>query len=116
MKRTLRIIGNIFGAPSEAFTEIKKQPSWFTVFVVIAIVSIGTAWAILPFSEQMARAKMLESGMDATQMEQGQAMAELLSSVGLFLIAVSITHQVADFCWAFLSRCPITGEHRGVGI
>ena len=109
MKRKLQIIGNIFGAPSEAFTALKEQSNWFTVFIIIAVVSIGIAWAILPFSEQMARTKMLESGMDATQMEQGQPTAKLFSSIGLFLCTASITHQMADFCWTFLSRCPTTG-------
>lgn len=85
MKRKLQIIGNIFGAPSEAFTALKEQSNWFTVFIIIAVVSIGIAWAILPFSEQIAHAKMLDAGLDAAQIEQGQAMAKLFSSIGLFL-------------------------------
>lgn len=90
MKRKLQIIGNIFGAPSEAFTALKEQSNWFTVFIIIAVVSIGIAWAILPFSEQMAHTKMLESGMDATQIEQNQTTMERLSFLPLLFTPFSL--------------------------
>ena len=114
MKRTLRIIGDIFGAPSEAFTEIKKQPSWFTAFVIIAVVSIGIAWAILPFSEQMARAKMLESGINEAQMEQGQAMVALFSSVGLLLTPLPLLIKWLIFAGLFYLGVRLLGNTEGL--
>ena len=66
MKRKLQIIGNIFGAPSEAFTALKEQSNWFTVFIIIAVVSIGIAWAILPFSEQVNSTHTLKRGACAS--------------------------------------------------
>ena len=109
MKRTLQIIGNIFGAPSEAFTELKEQPSWFTVFIIIAVVSIGIAWAVLPFSEQMVRAKMLESGLDEAQMEQGQAMAKLFSSVGILLTPLPLLIKWLVFAGLFYLGARLLG-------
>ena len=114
MKRTLRIIGNIFGAPSEAFTALKEQSNWFTVFIIIAVVSIGIAWAILPFSEQMVRTKMLESGMDATQMEQGQPMAKLFSSIGLFLTPLPLLIKWLVFAGLFYLGVRLLGSSKAL--
>lgn len=114
MKRTLRIIGNIFGAPSEAFTALKEQPSWFTGFIIIAVVSIGIAWAILPFSEQMAHTKMLESGIDAAQMEQGQAMAKLFSSIGLFLAPLPLLIKWLVFAGLFYLGVQLLGSSKAL--
>ena len=110
MKRTLWIIGDIFGAPSEAFTEIKNQSSWFTVFVIIAVVSIGVAWAVLPFSEQMASAKMLESGINEAQIEQGQEMASLFSSVGLLLTPLPLLIKWLIFAGLFYLGARLLGN------
>ncbi len=112
MKRTLRIIGNIFGAPSKAFTALKEQPSWFTGFITIAVVSIGIAWAILPFSEQMGHTKMLESGMDAAQMEQGQAMTKLFSSIGLFLTPLPLLIKWLVFAGLFYLGVQLLGSSK----
>ncbi|MDE0012767.1 MAG: YIP1 family protein [Candidatus Poribacteria bacterium] len=90
MRRTLKIIGDIIAEPSAAFRVLKDQPSWFMIFVIIALVSIGIAWAILPFSEQIAHTKMLETGMDASQIEQARGMEELLSLVGLLFTPVPL--------------------------
>ena len=83
MKRTLKIFGDIIGEPSAAFRVLKRQPSWFTVSVIIALVAIGIAWAILPFSQQISHVRMLESGLDEAQIEQAGGMAEVWSWVGL---------------------------------
>ena len=83
MNRTLRIIGDIISDPRAAFRALKEQPNWFAVFVIIAFVSIGIGWAVLPFSKQIAHAKMLESGLDEAQIEGTQGMAEGLHFVWL---------------------------------
>ena len=59
MKRTLRIIGNIFASPREAFTEIKQQPTCFLMFLLLSVVSIGSGWAVVPY---LVSAEMRESG------------------------------------------------------
>lgn len=79
MYRTLKVLANIIGKPSAAFRMLKDQPGWFKAFIVIALVSIGTAWAVLPFSQQVEHAKMLESGLDAPQTKQNQTAVEKLS-------------------------------------
>lgn len=90
MKRTLKIIGDIFGAPSEAFAKIKKQPNWGTVFVITALVSIGIAWAISPFSQQISHVKILESGLDEAQIERTRGMTERFSFVWPLLTPVTL--------------------------
>lgn len=90
MKRTLKSIGDIFGAPSEAFAEIKKQPNWGTVFVITALVSIGIAWAISPFSQQISHVKILESGLDEAQIERTRGMTERFSCVWPLLTPVTL--------------------------
>ena len=42
MKRTLRLIRDVFAAPSEAFTEIKQHPTWFGMFLLLSVVSTGS--------------------------------------------------------------------------
>lgn len=83
MKRTLKVLGDIIGEPSAAFRVLKSQPSWLTVSVIIALVSIGVAWAILPFSQQSDHVKTLESGLNEAQIEQAGEMAAAWSVVGL---------------------------------
>lgn len=60
MYRTLKILANTIGKPSAAFQALKDQAGWFKAFILIALVSIGTAWAVLPFPQQVEHAKMLE--------------------------------------------------------
>ena len=79
MYRTLKILANIIGKPSAAFRVLKDQPDWFKAFIIIALVSIGIAWAVLPFSQQVGHAKMLESSLDAPQTEQNQTTVERLN-------------------------------------
>lgn len=114
MKRTLRIIGNIFGAPSEAFTELKARPSWFTVFIIIAVVSIGIAWAILPFSEQMARTQMLESGMDAAQIQQSQAIADIFSAGGILFTPFPLLIKWLIFAGLFYLGAQFLGSPKAL--
>lgn len=80
MYRTLKIFANIIGKPSAAFRALKDQPNGFKAFIIIAVVSMGIAWAVLPFSQQI---KMLESGLDTPHIEQNQTTVERLSLLTL---------------------------------
>ena len=90
MYRTLKILANIIGKPSAAFRMLQDQPDWFKAFIIIALVSIGTAWAVLPFSQQVGHAKMLESGLDAPHIEQNQTTMERLSFLPLLFTPFSL--------------------------
>ena len=90
MHRTLKILANIIGKPSAAFRVLKDQPDWFKAFIIIALVSIGTAWAVVPFSQQVGHAKMLESGPDAPHIEQNQTTMERLSFLPLLFTPFSL--------------------------
>lgn len=80
MSRTLKILANIIGKPSAAFRTLKDQPDGFKAFIIIALVSIGIAWAVLPFSQQI---KMLEPGLDTPHIEQNQTTVESLNFLTL---------------------------------
>ena len=112
MKRTLKIIGDIFGAPSEAFAEIKKQPNWGTVFVITALVSIGIAWAISPFSQQISHVKILESGLDETQIERTQGMMEGFSFVWPLLTPVLLLIKWLVFAGLLYLGAHLLGSRR----
>ena len=79
MKQTLRIIGNIFASPREAFTEIKQQPTCFLMFLLLSVVSIGSGWAVVPY---YMYAEILELGAETPQV---QVIAEFFISVGFFV-------------------------------
>ena len=88
MNQTLKIIADIIGEPSTAFRVLKNKPNWRAVCIIIALVSIGIAWAVLPFSKQIAHAKMLESDLDASQIEQTRTMVDVGMFVGILLMPI----------------------------
>lgn len=85
MNQTLKIIADIFGEPKAAFRVLKNQPNWGRVCLIIALVSIGIAWAVLPFSKQIAYPKMLESGLDVARTEQTRTITEIGVFAGILL-------------------------------
>ena len=105
MYRTLKIFANIIGKPSAAFRALKDQPNGFKAFIIIAVVSMGIAWAVLPFSQQI---KMLAPGLDAPHIEQNQTTIErlnlliLLSTPFLLLIKCLISAGILYFGSQFL--------------
>ena len=82
IKRTLRIIRDVFAAPSEAFTEIKQHPTCFLMFLLLSVVSTGSGWAVVPYYMHL---EILEFGMEASKMPQVQVIAELWLSTVFFL-------------------------------
>lgn len=67
MKRTLRIIGDVLAAPSEAFSQIKQHPTCLGMFLLLSVVSTGSGWAFLPYYMSL---EMLEFGMEASKMQE----------------------------------------------
>ena len=92
MNRTLKIIGDIISEPNAAFRVLKNHPNWGTVCVIIALVSIGIAWAVLPFSKQISHTKMLESGLNAGSNRTSQNNDRGLELCNAPPCAVPITH------------------------
>ena len=90
MYRTLKILANIIGKPNAAFRVLTDQADWVKAFIIIALVSIGIAWAVLPFSQQVGHAKMLESSLDAPQTEQNQTTAERLGFLPVLVTPFSL--------------------------
>ena len=84
MVAALKILIDIFGEPSTGFKALKTHPKWLTAFVIICLVSIGVAWAMMPFSQQIVHAKIIASGVDDAQIEQALAIVDRFSFVGLF--------------------------------
>ena len=82
MKRTLRIIGDVFAAPSEAFTQIKQHPTCFGMFLLLSVVSTGSGWTVLPY---YLRPEILEIGTEGSKMPHVQAIADFWLSIVFFL-------------------------------
>ena len=90
MIAALTILIDVFGEPSAAFKALKNRPRWLVVFVVISLIAIGSAWAILPFTQEIAHAKMLSSGMDEAQIDRAQEITGKFSFIGLFFAPVAL--------------------------
>ena len=82
MKRTLQIIGDVFAAPSEAFTQIKQHPTCLGMFLLLSVVSTGSGWTVLPY---YLKPEMLEIGTEGAKMPQVQAIADLWLAIVFFL-------------------------------
>ena len=78
MKRTLRIIGDVFTAPSEAFTQIKQHPTYFGMFLLLSVVSTSSGWAVVPY---YMRPEILEFGTEVSKIPQVQEIADLWLSL-----------------------------------
>lgn len=79
MKWTLRIIGDVFTAPREAFTKIKQQPTCFLMFLLLSVVSTISGWAVVPY---LVSAEMRGFGAETPQV---QVIADIYISIGFFL-------------------------------
>ena len=102
MKHTFQIIANILGEPRAAFQALREQPNFFMVWVIIAFASIGIAWAVLPFSEHIGQAIMLEQGLDKAEIEETREAAAVLSIAGIFFAPLPLLIKwlfFAVFLW-----------------
>ena len=69
MKNSLQNIADILAEPSAAFARLKSEPKWLLAMVIFCLFSIGIAWAMFSFTEQIMHQKMTETEMSSDQIE-----------------------------------------------
>ena len=95
MKDSLQNIVDILAEPSAAFARLKSEPKWLLAMVIFCLFSIGIAWAMFPFTEQIMHQTMTEAGMSSEQIEItikiGQISGLIASLVApiIWLLAIS---------------------------
>ena len=94
MKQTLWIFSNICAAPSDAFSEIKQSPRWGWGFFILVVITLGISWAILPYTQLVARIQLLETGNPqlryVPEMNRGSMVIGLSGVPLMLLIKTSI--------------------------
>ena len=98
MKQTLRIIRDVFAAPSEAFTKIKQHPTCFGMFLLLSVVSTGSGWTVVPY---YMRPEVLELGTEGSKMPQVQGIADLWLSIVFFLPPLPLLIKCLIFAGLF---------------
>ena len=88
MKNSWQNIVDILAEPSAAFTRLKSEPKWLLAMVIFCLFSVGIAWGMFPFTEQLIRQQMTEAGMDAEQMEIPIKVARIATPIGALVVPI----------------------------
>ena len=95
MKASLQNIADILAEPSAAFTRLKSEPKWLLAMVIFCLFSVGIAWAMLPFTEQIMYQAMTKAGVPAEQIEISTKIGQISGLIGslvapiIWLLAIS---------------------------
>ena len=85
MKESLQLVGNIIAEPSAAFSHLKSQPRSGIAFVVFYLCSVLITWAVLPYTEPLMTAQLVEGGLQPEQIENAENMSRIFKSIGIFI-------------------------------
>ena len=95
MKNSLQNIADILAEPSAAFARLKSEPKWLLAMVIFCLFSIGIAWAMFSFTEQIMHQKMTETEMSSDQIEIAIKIGRIFALIGslvapiIWLLAIS---------------------------
>ena len=95
MKDSLQNIVDILAEPSAAFARLKSEPKWLLAMVIFCLFSVGIAWVMFPFTEQIIHQQMVEEGVPSEQMEISMTVARIATPIGalvapiIWLLAIS---------------------------
>ena len=95
MKDSLQNIVDILAEPSAAFARLKSEPKWLLAMVIFCLSSVGIAWVMFPFTEQIIHQQMVEEGVPSEQMEISMTVARIATPIGalvapiIWLLAIS---------------------------
>jgi DNA-binding XRE family transcriptional regulator len=95
MKDSLQNIVDILAEPSAAFARLKSEPKWLLAMVIFCLFSIGIAFAMFSFTEQIMHQTMTEAGMSSEQIEISIKIARIFGLIGslvapiIWLLAIS---------------------------
>ena len=95
MKNSLQNIADILAEPSAAFARLKSEPKWLLAMVIFCLFSIGIAWAMFSFTEQIMHQKMTETEMSSDPIEIAIKIGRIFALIGslvapiIWLLAIS---------------------------
>ena len=95
MENSLQNIADILAEPSAAFARLKSEPKWLLAMVIFCLFSIGIAWAMFSFTEQIMHQKMTETEMSSDQIEIAIKIGRIFALIGsliapiIWLLAIS---------------------------
>ena len=107
MKDSLQNIADILAEPSAAFARLKSEPKWLLAMVIFCLFSVGIAWAMFSFAEQIMHQTMTEAGMSSEQIE---------ISIKIARVFVLIGSLVAPIIWLLAISAILTLAARFIGI
>ena len=106
MKNSLQNIADILAEPSAAFARLKSEPKWVLAIVIFCLFSIGIAWAMFSFTEQIMHQKMTETEMSSDQIEIAIKIGRIFALIGslvapiIWLLAISAILTLAAWLLA----------------
>lgn len=87
-------LGNIFASPTKTFEAIDKKPTWFWPFVVMIVVSLISAYFIMPQQMKIAVENMTRNGNVAPE--------QLQIAMKFIPISILVTSVIMVAVWYFL--------------
>ena len=88
MKASLQNIVDILAEPSAAFARLKSEPKWLLAMVIFCLFSVGIAWAMLPFTEQIMHQAMMEAEVPAEQIEISKKIGQIAGLIGSLVVPI----------------------------
>ena len=107
MKNSLQNIADILAEPSAAFARLKSEPKWLLAMVIFCLFSIGIAFAMFSFTEQIMHQTMPETEMSADQIEITIKVGRIFALIGSL---------VAPIIWLLAISAILTLAARLIGI
>ncbi len=107
MKGSWQNIADIFAEPGAAFTHLKSEPKWVLAIVIFCLFSIGIAWAMFPFIEQIMYQQLTEEGVPSDQIE----IAKKITQISTF-----IAPPVGSILWFLILSAILTLSTRFLAI
>ena len=107
MKNSLQNIVDILAEPSAAFARLKSEPKWLLAMVIFCLFSIGIAFAMFSFTEQIMHQTMPEAEMSADQIEIAIKIGRIFALIGSL---------VAPIIWLLAISAILTLAARFIGI
>ena len=85
MKESLQNIGDLIAEPSAAFSHLKSQPRSGIAYLVFYLFAVLVGWAVLPYTEALTTAQLVEGGLQPEQIEAAGNMGQIFQSIGIFI-------------------------------
>ena len=85
MKESLQNVGDLIAEPSAAFSRLKSQPRSGIAYLVFYLFAVLVGWAVLPYTEALTTAQLVEGGLQPEQIEAAGNIGQIFQSIGIFI-------------------------------